>query len=247
MIVSSTFSTSLMLRSWRGATDTYDKAGLFTKQYLSKEEVSKVVVVGSEIGSLFRSLFYLDNPNSTLASIPEGSTYDLSNLPTGKEWILVIGNHPLPNNTSFQLQLNGFTLARVAGTYTIDFKISTWPGIISMTQGLSSAEAWGTWSSGNVVTLEFCTPLPEKFSVHLDAGAFGPNIGKEFVAHVGDSAVGFTLPSVHAESVLNFSNPRRVRTITIDIPSPISPKKLGLSADERNLGMALFELRIEPR
>ena len=246
VIVSSSLFISLLLRGWRGTTDTYDKAGLFTKQYLSKGEVSKVVVVGSEIGSLFRSLFYLDNPNSALASIPEGSTYDLSTLPKGKEWILVIGNHPLPNNISFQLPLNGFTLAHVTGVCTIDFKRSTWPGVVARTEGLSSAEAWGTFSSGDIVILEFSMPLPEKFSVHLVAAAFGPNVGKGFVAHVGDETSRFTLNTSPEEKILRFVNPQKSRTITIVVPSPVSPKELGLSTDERRLGIGFFELRIEP-
>jgi len=132
-------------------------------------------------------------------------------------------------------------------TNTIDFKKSEWPGVISRTRGLSSAEPWGTWSSGDVVTLEFSKPLPKKFAVHLVAGAFGPNVGKEFVARVGDSAIRFTLKASPEERVLQFTNPKRSSIITIDVPSPLSPKELGLSSDDRSLGIAFIELRIEPQ
>ena len=137
--------------------------------------------------------------------------------------------------------LKGFKELRI-----VDFKKSAWPGIVSSAQGLSFSESWGTWSSSGVVTLEFAKHLPEKFTVHLVAQGFGPNVGKEFVAHVGDSAVRFTLAASLGERVLEFSNPKGSKIIKIDVPSPCSPKELGLSADERTLGIGLAELRIEP-
>jgi len=111
---------------------------------------------------------------------------------------------------------------------------------------MSYAEQEGTWSSGDVVFLEFSRPLPEKFIVHLVAHAFGPNIGKEFKAHVGDSVIRFTLTASPEERVLKFNNSKRSRTIKIDIPSPTSPKELGLSTDDRRLGIAFTVLRIVP-
>jgi phosphoglycerol transferase len=111
---------------------------------------------------------------------------------------------------------------------------------------LFPAEAWGTWSSSKFVTLEFSMPLPEKFTVHLVAHAYGPNVGKEFLAHVGDNSIGFKLSASPEERKLKFSNPKRLRTIIIDIPLAVSPKELGLGDDDRSLGIALTELRIVP-
>ncbi len=138
------------------------------------------------------------------------------------------------------------TLACPTCTTTVDFKKSSWPGVISSARGLSGAEPWGTWSSSDAVTLEFSEPLPEKLAVHLVARAFGPNVGKEFVAHVGDSAFRFTLAASRRRRVLEFSNPKGSKILKIDVPSPCSPKELGLSDDDRRLGIAFTELRIEP-
>jgi phosphoglycerol transferase len=240
------FSTTYVnqeLRQWL-ISDVYDRAGIFTKQYLSNEEISKLVIVGSEPVGLFRSLFHLDNPQASLETIPRGTDYELSKIPAGKEWVLVIGDHSLPEKTFFQLPMNGFTLARITGSNTIDFSKSSWPGIIVKARGLSSAEAQGTWSSGDIVTLEFSTPLPEKFAIHLVAHAFGPNVEKEFVAHVGVSSKSFTLGASLEERVLEFINLQRSKTIKIDIPSPISPKELGVSGDERIIGIKFVEMRI---
>ncbi len=134
----------------------------------------------------------------------------------------------------------------LAGSNTIDFRRSAWPGIIAKATGLSSAEQWGTWSLGGAVALEFSTPLPDRFTVHLLAHAFGPNIEKEFIARVGDSTAKFMLGTSLEERVLEFSNPGRSKTMEVDIPSPASPKSLGQSGDERELGIAFTELRIMP-
>jgi phosphoglycerol transferase len=99
----------------RQKPDVYDKAGVFTKKYLSNDELSRLVVVGSNGIGVFRSLFYIDNPQSSQETIPEVSNYNLSKFPAGKEWILVVGDHSLSEKPFFQLPMDGFTLVRVTG------------------------------------------------------------------------------------------------------------------------------------
>ncbi len=48
------------------------------------------------------------------------------------------------------------------------------------------------------------------------------------------------------EGWLTLLTPKKDKTIKFDIPSPASPKDLGLGADERKLGIAFTELRIVP-
>ena len=111
----STHNVNMDLRA-RFIPDVYDKAGIFTKQYLSNDDLSKLVVVSSDGTRVFRSLFFLDNPQSSQETIPKGSRYDLSKLPAGKEWILLIGDHSLSEKPFFQLPMDGFTLFRVTDT-----------------------------------------------------------------------------------------------------------------------------------
>lgn len=245
-VIFSTFYVNQELRQ-RLVPDVFDKAGIFTKQYLSNEDISKVVIVGSNPAGLFRSLFYLDNPKATLEVISNGAAYDLTKLPPDKEWALVIGGHSLPDNTFYQLPMNGFTLALAsASSSVIDFKKTSWPGVISSARGLSSSEPWGTWSASDVVTFEFVIPLPDKFNVHLSAHAFGPNVGKEFEAQVGDGTQKFTLGVADEERIIQFENPKESKILTINVPHPVSPKELGLSGDERKLGIGFIKLNIEP-
>ena len=216
----STFYVNQELRRHHAA-DVFDKAGLFTRQFLLPEDVSKVIVVGSEPAGLFRTLFHLDDPKASLETIPKGAAFDLSKqLPAGKEWALVIGDHALADDTFYRLPMEGFTLARAFAPDTIDFRKAAWPGIVSSARGLSSAERWGAWSDSDVVTFQFSRPLPGKFKLHLVAHAFGPNVGKEFVAYVGDSAIRFSLGADVEETVLEFDNPKKSETLRIDVPWP---------------------------
>ena len=128
----------------------------------------------------------------------------------------------------------------------IPFYKKDWPvGLIEL-QGLYLFEPWGTWSSGDVVTFEFGEPLPENFNVHLTALAFGPNVGKEFVALLGEKSVKFTLSSTAEKKVLEFANPKRLKLLKILVPSPASPYSIGMGGDGRNLGIGFVELSIQP-
>ena len=243
-VMCSTYYVNHILR-YRLVPDVYDKAGIFAKHYLPAEDRSTLVIAGSDITGLGRALFAIDNANASIEMIPQGARFDVSRYP-GKDWVLLIGDHPVLEKTPFQLSVNNFTLVHLVDENTVNFRKTSWPGVIARSHGLSFAEEWGTWSLGDVVMLEFVKPLPGKFTIRLFANAYGPNVGKEFVATVGESAVRFTVGAVPEEKVLEFNNPKGSRIIKITVPSSVSPKALGLGDDYRSLGIGLIELRIEP-
>lgn len=227
--------------------DKFDNAGIFTKQFLPELDLSQVVVVGTEPGGLFRSLFYLDNVHASVQSIPKGAAYDLAQRPVGKEWVLIVGDHPLAADSYYKIAMNGFVLAHASGSNTVDFRgRGHWPGLLSGVSGLKAAEPGGTWSVGPVVEFEFNLPLPERFQVHLLARTHVPHIGKEFGARVGSSAVTFMLSEANEIKVLEFENPGRSKTLRMTVPSPISPQELGVGGDERTLGIGFTEMKIVP-
>jgi len=128
--------------------------------------------------------------------------------------------------------------------HTIDFKKAAWPNVVSKIEGLSGAESWGTWSEGDKVVIEFTTPLPEKFTVRLIASAFGPNAEKDFTMHVGKSSKTFKIVGQPEDQTIEFTNPERSNVLTINVPFPISPKEIGVSEDERKLGIGLVQLKV---
>jgi phosphoglycerol transferase len=241
-ILTSYFS-SVELRN-RLVPDVFDRAGIFAHQYL-EGSTSHLAVMGSSLAGLFRSLFYVDDPQASLVEIPTGSPADLSRIAGDKEWLLVIGDHASPAGVQFKLPLNGFSLFRVAKSYEIDFTRRSWPGLLSRVQGLSFAESWGTWSDGSKVTLEFQTPLPRSIMLHLKALAFGPNVGQKFTIEIGAEAAEFVLADSPQEIAIPFRTSEASASIVISIPSPISPKELGFGNDSRKLGLGFYRLKVE--
>lgn len=245
-IIASTFFANQELRK-NATPNIYDRTGMFMKQYLAtKEEFSKVLIVGSDPVGLYQTLFYIDNEKASVEIIPIESVYDISKIPAEKEWVVIIGNYHLLNNTFETLQMNNFTLIHTINIGAIDFKKSTKLSAVSSIQGLSETESWGVWSHSNIVTFEFSKQLPEKFNIHLTAHAFGPNIDEEITASVGSSEFKFLLKEYDEEKILEFNNPDKSNILKINIPNPISPKELGLNNDNRKIGIGFVKLSIIP-
>ena len=191
-------------------------------------------------------MYHLDNAKASLEIIQRGADYDLAKLPAGKEWILVIGDHEIMGMPFNQILMDGFTLIQAWKPNVVDFKKGAWPGIILKTSGLSMPELWGTWSQSDIVEFKFVGPLPNRFEIHLVALAFGPNVGSEFVASVGESATKFALSGSWGaeQKIIRLENPTGSNILRIKIPNAVSPKSMGLSGDDRNLGIGFIEMKI---
>ncbi|WP_041164110.1 DUF7024 domain-containing protein [Mesorhizobium opportunistum] len=242
--VTGTYFSSIDLRTYLHP-NVFDEAGIFAHQYLKDHDTSRLVIMSSDPSGLFRSLFYVDDPQASIVLIPAGSPADLSKVPDDKEWLLLIGDHAPPPNSRFKLDLNGFSLFRLAGSDRIDFTRRSWPGTLARVRGLSVAEGWGTWSDGPAVTLEFVKPLPKKGVLHLTASAFGPNVGQLISVHIGSQSATFVLSKSVQEIAIPFGNSGASTSISISIPNPISPKELGLNEDRRKLGIGFRQLSVQ--
>jgi hypothetical protein len=113
--------------------------------------------------------------------------------------------------------------------------------------GLSGAEPGGRWSSGGEVVFHFRGPLPDKFTLRVDAVPFGPNVGKPFLVSIGSATVPllFEGPNWHADAV--FEGARGVNAISFRIPEPISPRQFDPQRydDNRMIGLRFRSLRID--
>jgi len=224
--------------------DLYVKAGRLVQNYLPEEEHSKLLIVGSHPGGLFKSLYYADNPRSSLEVIEVNAVYDIAKVSLDKKWLLVIGDNAVSDNSYPAISNDGYRLFSLDKNYMFLFNGKLWPRITFST-GLSPVESWGRWSEGKQVVFNFLKPLPKEFTLQLKALAFGPNIGQDFVATVGTSVVKFKLEAAPQDIQLHFTNPTNSNTLTIDIPQPTSPASLnGGVGDQRLLGIGLIEMEI---
>lgn len=134
----------------------------------------------------------------------------------------------------------------ISGSVGINFQEDISSQDILQVTGLSSPEPWGTWSDEKQVVLEFSSPLPEKFTLHLVASAFGPNVGKEIEIAVGGGTALVVLDAIPKKTVAGIDNSRRSNRMTFYIPTPSSPMEQGVGDDDRKLGIGFVKLHIVP-
>lgn len=126
---------------------------------------------------------------------------------------------------------------------TLDFSQPRLPIKIS---GLSVAESWGRWSNAKEVKFTFPNPLPAAFELQFEASAFGPNANRDVELAIGKDKYTFTLAYQPEQRVLKIENPQHARSFTITVPEPVSPLRLGVSEDSRELGVGFRWLTITP-
>lgn len=123
----------------------------------------------------------------------------------------------------------------------------TKPPSLKSVSGLAGQERFGIWSKEKAVVFEFDKPLPPKFSLIITGHVLGPNVGQNFKASVGSDVQVFTWASDKAETkTVTLENAGRSKTLTIEIPIPTRPIDLNMNKDGRKLGLAFYELSIQP-
>jgi len=228
--------------------------GMFINSRLSKGQLEKLVVVQDNNLTQTVPMMYFNQAPIEFISIPESQKqYDLANLPLGKDWVLLMGNHELVGEALHKthedlLYFGGMTLFGGHGNITIDFKNAQWKGVINKHSGLfNPPEPWGAWSIDEKIKLDFVKPLPRKFNLILNARAFGSNLNNDFILRIGSQTIAFRVNSYpeFEQIIIPVENLSRVNSLEIDIPKPISPKEIGLGEDSRNLGIGLTQLQIQ--
>jgi phosphoglycerol transferase len=230
----------------RRTPDEYDRAGMFARQYLKREEYAKVQIVGSDRYRLYRPLLCLDNPAASPEIIPVGAPYDPSRLPDEKEWALVIGDHPVSDDVFHKIPLNGSTLVRLRKPRRLSFLTDSLHGVVSSISGLNPYGSNVGYSTGKEVVIRFCEPLPERFKLSLKAYAIGPNAERTFVISTGYRLSEFSLGTSAADKILEIANPERSNVITLRVPQPATMESWGPKIDNTQFGVVLVDLRIDP-
>jgi phosphoglycerol transferase len=165
-----------------------------------------------------------------------------------------ISNPILPSGlTDYQLMKRaGFVVDELGPRYDatpvqgIDFARRGAASCLSGMSGLSVAETWGRWSDASLVKLEFTAPLPSRFVLHIRAQAFGPNAGQPAHITVGQETKTFVPSASMSDFALHFDHTGPSNKIEIQPYLAVSPHDLGISQDQRKLGIGLQRLWIEP-
>lgn len=228
--------------------DQYDHVGLIAKHYLSQSEISNLVVVGDNPIELSRILFYLDDPRASIQKIGTHTEYIQEQLTaSGKSIALVMSGHRISEEIENQRHFEQFSVVGGRGAREINFGLLNWhPSELSMAEGLSlPPEVWGAWSTGRSVKLIFKKSLPRKYTMTLQARAFGSNANENFVFRSLGFQKLFTVTSNFEDVTINVDGFEGGNWIEIDIPHPQSPQSINQGNDTRHLGIGIKKIAIE--
>lgn len=112
LLISSYFVNLELQQERLLTTDVYDRAGQFTYRFLGKD-TSKLAILGSERGGLFKTLFYIDNPKASIIELPPNVPFEFAKIPVEKIWVLVIGDYPFLRKPYFQISMGDFSLIKL--------------------------------------------------------------------------------------------------------------------------------------
>jgi len=154
-------------------------------------------------------------------------------LATGRR-VFVAASDPLP-----------FDAADVV--CTIDFTQPRWPEMLVNARGLSDVEPWGCWTDGPLLTLEFRSPLPPRFRVHLVGHAHPSQHQRPLVLAVGscEATLRMSARLRACRHVVALQNPGQERSLVLRIPDARSPAATDpTSGETRRLGVGLVRMDI---
>ncbi|RJG15718.1 hypothetical protein D3872_12495 [Massilia cavernae] len=229
----------------------YDNAGMAASKHLTREQTSKLTVAGDSRAGLTRALFYIDNPAAAIHDLRPGAPFAREDLAPGQDWVLVVGDHKLPDDIRPEIKTADFALVKVKVDHKplakVAFAKPLDGGVLAGFEGVAKPEHWGAWSEGKEVRLRFAQPLPKTLNVLLRANAFPPTADQEFVMVVGGQRRPFRLIGVPQDRLFQFETSGAEQSVTIEIPKPVAPKDLGYGTDHRLIGIALTSLEIGTR
>jgi hypothetical protein len=236
---------------WLGyqvSPNTADQAGKFAHAYVPPAEHGEIIVAGSDLGQIMRAQFHIDNKDTVPLELPADAPVAHYQLPARKKWLLVLGKHPLPDGIKPLVSAADYALVQVnKHSRRIGLAKFSEPfggGLIARAEGLSEVEPWGRWSNAKQVVLHFNQPLPRHLNLILKARAFEDNANRPITMRVGDKSTTFRLGWIDQEIGLRFDTDGSVRTLTIDVPHPVSPEEFGHPGDRRKLGIGIAELEV---
>lgn len=227
---------------------------------LAKESTSKQLDVIRRLG--FDGIYidrrgYADNGDALITELTEllKSSHQLVSSSGEQVYFKVIGSEHPPLealSTAQIMKLAGYHVDRFGPRYPstmeigIDFTKEGWPEFISNVKGVSHLELWGRWSDKSEIIFDFNVPLPQRFTLVLNAQAFAMNAGKPIRIKVGAEEYSTKLMNTASEVRVPVDlEGGKADRITFIPAKAMSPQQLNGSVDNRLLGIGFISLRIE--
>jgi hypothetical protein len=228
---------------------TADRAGKAARDHVPKNERHLITVAGTEVVDIMRAQFHIDARDVGMLELPAGAPIERYQLPARQRWLLVMGQHALPDGLIPVLRGPDYALLNIDSglrLLAVARLTDAYGGAnpIVRAEGLSVSEPWGRWSDGKRVVLHFAQPLPAQVDIVIKARAYAANTTAPFTMRVGAASAQFRIAGSFQEVRLRFATDGNQRSLSIDVPHPTAPRTLGEWPDDRELGIGIAEIAI---
>lgn len=130
----------------------------------------------------------------------------------------------------------------------ITFSRDGYPSFVSSFKGISGKETFGRWTDSEEAIIEFTQPLPQKFTLKINAGASSAIVGKPVKLMIGETQLEVEFSKEEVTEVdIPVATDGKTKSIILKFPKTKSPMELGLGGDTRHLGLALVKFQIDSK
>ena len=112
------------------------------------------------------------------------------------------------------------------------------------TWGFHRAEVWGSWTAAPNAGVVLPQPVTGCVDVVVKGHAFGPNIGRDITARLGDEEARLAFAAEDAKVTARYRLTRPARSLEFSGMSPRSPVEAGVSQDGRPLGLGVVAVGV---
>jgi phosphoglycerol transferase len=224
----------------------FDSAGIIVSNTIPKENLNDLVIVGHDIGGMLRASFQFTQSVPALELLQPEEVFDFAVMGPSKEFALVLGNHKWTNAELLLSMGDNAVLVRkkFSPNRVIDFSRNSKSEYLAEGKNFTrpNEDAEGIWTVGQESQICLQSEVSQDYVINLYAKGFGPNVSQTGVIIINGVESKFPLTSaLTAYAFKNLSN-APVRCLEFRAPLPASPKSLGLSGEERMIGILVSKL-----
>lgn len=201
----------------------YQLGGEYVHANLSKEEISKLIVVAPSRQYAYQALFAIDAGELPWQQVDAYSSFDSSSIPADKEYALVMGPVGITGEYQFKVAGTGFNLIRKTNESSFDFSRETVGPSSAVTKldNFITQVYFGAWSGGGDSVITLAKPAPANAKLKFTLIGSPEILDRQITFWLADNPVSFKLHTSLSptEIELPFTNAEPSETLKVTCPT----------------------------
>jgi phosphoglycerol transferase len=201
----------------------YQLGGEYVHANLSKEEISKLIVVAPSRQYAYQALFAIDAGELPWQQVDAYSSFDSSAIPADKEYALVMGPVGITGAYQFKVAGTGFNLIRKVNPLSFDFSRETVgpSSVVTKLDNFITQVYFGAWSGGGESYITLANPVSANAKLKFTLIGSPEVLDRQLTFWLGDNPLSFKLHSSLSpiEIELPFTNAEPTNTLRVTCPT----------------------------